>query len=137
MARLSETAMRTRVVEAPVARLATVGADARPHLVPIVFAVDGDTLVNAVDEKPKASRRLKRLENVAANTAVSVLVDHYDEDWTRLWWVRLDGEARAEPESTDRWLVLLAAKYSAYREQPPEGPFLVMRITRWSGWAAS
>jgi PPOX class probable F420-dependent enzyme len=128
--------MRSRVAASPVARLATVGADGRPHLVPIVFAVDGDTLVSAVDQKPKSTRRLRRLDNVAANPAVSALVDHYEDQWTRLWWVRLDGVGRVEPSVNEHWCALLAEKYRAYAEQPPDGPFLVVAITRWSGWAA-
>ena len=76
-----------------VARLATVGADGRPHVVPICFALDGDTLYSAVDEKPKSTRRLQRLANIGANPQVEVVIDHWDEDWTRLWWVRLSGRA--------------------------------------------
>ena len=72
---------------APVARLATVGPDGCPHLVPVVFAVDGDVVYTAVDGKPKVSLRLRRLANIAARPQVSLLVDHYDDDWSRLWWV--------------------------------------------------
>jgi PPOX class probable F420-dependent enzyme len=129
--------MRSRAAAARVGRLATVGADARPHLVPMTFALDGDRLCTAVDDKPKSSRRLRRLENVAANAAVTVLIDHYDDDWSRLWWVRLDGDAHAEPEATDRWLALLAEKYAVYRASPPDGPFLVVEISRWTGWTAT
>ena len=129
--------MRERVAAAPVARLATVGEGARPHLVPIAFALDGDRLCTGVDDKPKSGRPLRRLVNVAANSAVCVLVDHYEDDWSRLWWVRLDGRAHAEPEVSDRWLSLLAAKYPAYASVPPRGPFLVVEITRWTGWTAT
>ena len=86
--------IRERVERARVARLATVGADSRPHLVPICFVVEGSVLYSAVDRKPKRSANLKRIENVRANPEVTVLVDHYDDDWTQLWWVRLDGRAR-------------------------------------------
>src|ERR671935_2729089 len=85
--------MRNRVAAARVARLATVDARGRPHLVPFCFVLDGEELLSAVDAKPKATQRLRRLENVRANPAVSVLVDHYEEDWSRLWWVRVDGRA--------------------------------------------
>src|SRR5204862_1297005 len=83
-----------KLAAARVARLATTDPDGRPHLVPIVFALDGDTLYTAVDRKPKRSARLRRVENARARPDVTVLVDHYDEDWERLWWIRLRGRAR-------------------------------------------
>src|SRR5687768_15374206 len=109
--------MRERVGEARVARLATLTADGRPHLVPICFALEGDTLYSVVDEKPKRSKRLQRLENVRRRPEVTVLVDHYEEDWSRLWWVRLDGTARVldEGEEREHALVLLRTKYEQYR----------------------
>ena len=84
---------RRRVAERAVARLATTRADGRPHIVPVCFALDGDTLVSVVDGKPKRSADLLRLANMRARPAVSLLVDHYDDDWAQLWWVRLDGVA--------------------------------------------
>ena len=84
----------SRWPEARVARLATVDEQGRPHVVPICFAVDGDLLYTAVDAKPKRTRELRRLRNVEANPAVEVVIDHWDEDWSRLWWVRLSGQAR-------------------------------------------
>jgi PPOX class probable F420-dependent enzyme len=131
--------MRERVGQAPVGRLATLDAEARPHLVPICFALEGDTLYSAVDEKPKRSRRLKRLENIGRHPQVSVLVDHYEEDWTRLWWVRLDGTARVLEDGPERdhALALLQAKYEQYRAQPPVGPVITVRIERWYGWSAA
>ena len=131
--------MRKRVADARVARLATVGADGRPHLVPLCFALEGEVLYSAVDEKPKRSKRLKRLENIRANPAVTVLVDHYDENWTRLWWVRMDGTARVldEGPERDRGLALLQAKYEQYRTRPPTGPVIAVRIERWRGWSSA
>ena len=85
--------MRRRLREACVARLATVRADGRPHLVPICFALDGDIAYSVVDAKPKTSLALRRLENVRQTPAVSLLIDHYTEDWSALWWIRLDGTA--------------------------------------------
>src|SRR5205085_1452271 len=104
------------VERARVARLATVGADKRPHLVPICFVLAGSVLYSAVDRKPKRSATLKRIENVRANPEVTVLVDHYDDDWTQLWWVRLDGRARVLTEGAEREhaLELLAWKYPQY-----------------------
>ena len=123
------------VEDARVARLATVGPDGRPHVVPICFALDGDTLYTAVDEKPKATRKLRRLANIEANPRVEVVVDHWDEDWSRLWWVRLAGTARIVDHDA-RALELLQAKYPQYREQPPAGPFVVVAITARSEWHA-
>ena len=119
------------------ARLATADADGRPHLVPIVFAVDGDTIYNAVDHKPKRTTALKRLANVRANPRVSVLVDHYDDDWTRLWWVRADGVARILEPGHPEALALLRQRYAQYRDAPPEGPVVAIDVTRWSAWTAS
>jgi PPOX class probable F420-dependent enzyme len=123
---------------ARVARLATVGADARPHLVPIVFAVDGDVVYSAVDAKPKRTTALKRLENVAHNPRVALLTDHYDDaDWGALWWVRADGVARVvDDEEARRAIALLAERYGQYRDAPPRGPVLAIAVERWSGWRA-
>ena len=131
--------MRSRLEEARVARLATADAKGRPHVVPITFAVDADTLYFAVDAKPKRSTDLKRLRNIAANPAVSVLVDHYEDDWERLWWVRVDGAARgvADPAQADSALALLAAKYEQYRGTPPPGPVVRIDIGRMSGWSSA
>jgi PPOX class probable F420-dependent enzyme len=131
---------RARFAAARVTRLATAGADRRPHVVPVVFAVDGDTVYTAVDDvKPKATMRLRRLANIAANPAVALLADHYEDDWTALWWARADGTARlldpGEGEAA-RARALLAARYSQYREAPPPGVMIAVDVGRWSGWAA-
>ena len=132
---------RSRLAAARVARLATVDADGRPHLVPIVFALDGDTLYSAVDAKPKRTTALRRLANVAATGKVSVLADHYyDTDWTALWWVRADGTGRvldpAHPEARHA-VALLTAKYPQHRAAPPPGPVLAVDITHLTAWSAS
>src|SRR3989442_12292867 len=139
---MDATAMRRRIADAKVARLATVGAGGKPHVVPIAFAVDGDTIYFAVDAKPKRTTDLKRLRNIAANPSVSVLVDHYEDDWTRLWWVRVDGTARllADGAEAVRATDLLAARYPQYRRARPGGPVVAIsidRISRWSSEAAS
>src|SRR5919198_6094826 len=122
---------RERFIRAQVARLATASADARPHLIPIVFAVARDVLYTAVDAKPKTTTSLRRLANIAANPAVAVLVDHYDDDWTRLWWARADGTARViDGADADAALRLLAARYPAYETQPPPGPVIAIEVTR-------
>jgi PPOX class probable F420-dependent enzyme len=125
-----------RLVTARVARLATTDPDGRPHLVPIVFAVEGDTLYSAVDRKPKRSRVLRRIENARARPDVTVLVDHYDEDWSLLWWVRLRGRARVldEGDERERALALLAAKYVQYVAEPPDGPVLAVDVTETRAW---
>ncbi|RZQ66000.1 TIGR03668 family PPOX class F420-dependent oxidoreductase [Amycolatopsis suaedae] len=130
--RLGTAEARSRFAAARVARLATAAADGTPHLVPVTFAVDGDTVVFAVDHKPKSTANLRRLANIEANPAVSFLVDHYDEDWTRLWWVRADGTAAVEPAGP---MDALVAKYPQYADRPPEGPVVVTAVSRWSGWA--
>lgn len=113
-------------------RLATTGADGAPHLVPVTFALDGDRVVIAVDHKPKRTRELRRLRNVRENPRVALLADHYDDDWTRLWWVRADGLARVETEWPARGL---RDRYEQYRRVPPGGPYLVVEVERWTGWA--
>jgi PPOX class probable F420-dependent enzyme len=130
--------MRSRVDRARVARLGTVDAEGRPHLVPICFALDGDLLYSAVDEKPKRTKRLKRLENIRLHPAVTVLIDHYEEDWSSLWWVRLRGEARVLDDDAEsrRALLLLAEKYTQYRREPPSGPVIKLEIREWLGWSA-
>ena len=125
----------SRFATARVARLATVAVDGTPHVVPIVFAVDGDTIYSAVDGKPKRSRQLRRLANIAAQPRVSVLVDQYDEDWSRLWWVRADGAATVH-DSSPAARELLAAKYPQYSGVPLDGPFLHIAVARWSDWSA-
>ncbi len=131
--------MRERVAEARVARLATVRPDGHPHLVPITFALDGDTMVTAIDHKPKSTSSLQRLRNIRANPAASVLVDHYDDDWTRLWWVLVRGHARVleAGEEAERALALLVAKYEQYGQAAPGPPVLAIDIDEWRGWAAS
>ena len=131
---------RRRFGGARVARLATADAAGRPHLVPITFALAGETIYSAVDGKPKRTRALARLANVAANPRVAVLVDHYEDDWERLWWVRADGGARvldvAEAEARAA-LDALAARYERYRAQAPPGPVLAIDVERWTGWSAT
>jgi PPOX class probable F420-dependent enzyme len=122
--------------EARVARLATVGTDGRPHVVPICFALDGDTLYTAVDAKPKSTRALRRLANIEADPRVEIVIDHYDEDWSKLWWVRLSGRACVVDHDA-RGLGLLRAKYPQYRDDPPAGPFVVVAIQARTAWQAA
>ncbi len=127
-----------RFAEARVARLATMTADGHPHLVPVVFAVDGPTVVIAIDHKPKARRDVRRLANIAANPAVALLVDHYADDWSTLWWVRADGTARVvdDPAAMAAPIDALVAKYPQYAAIRPAGPVISVHVHQWRGWAA-
>jgi PPOX class probable F420-dependent enzyme len=133
---VDEAEARARLAGAPVARLATVASDGRPRVVPFCFAVDGDTLHSAVDHKPKTTTRLRRLDDIAAHPDVTVLVDYYNDDWARLWWVTVRGRAEvvAEPEPA---IGLLAAKYAQYRNHPPQGPFIRVALEEWRWWSGA
>lgn len=128
---------RDRFAQSRVARLATVGHDGAPYLVPVVFAVLGETIVTAVDHKPKSTARLRRLDNIVAEPRVSLLADAYDEDWSQLWWVRADGRARVVPDPDDRAVAALVSRYPQYDARPPVGPYVLIDVLRWSGWSAS
>lgn len=129
-------------IGSPVARLATVATGGLPHLVPVVFAVaagdrDGpDIVYTAVDAKPKTTRRLRRLANIDDNPRVSLLVDHYADDWTQLWWVRADGLAtvHTDGDAVDLGRRLLRAKYPQYQSVSLDGPVIEVAVRRWSSW---
>ena len=138
--------IRRLVSEARVARLATTDANARPHLVPICFALvrtmhadNGDVVYSAVDHKPKRHNRLRRLANIEATGQACLLVDEYSDDWSRLWWVRLDGRGRVvtDPAELARAVGALVAKYPQYTDRPPSGPVLAIDVTGWHAWSAS
>jgi PPOX class probable F420-dependent enzyme len=136
---VDEAIMRRKVAEARVGRLATVRADGAPHVVPCCFVLHGDTVLTAVDGKPKSTRALRRLDNVRAEPRATLLVDCYDDDWTALWWVRVDAVARIVDGDTDasvftNAIELLQDKYEQYRREPPAGPVVALEITRWLAW---
>jgi PPOX class probable F420-dependent enzyme len=120
----------------PIARLATITPDGVPHLVPVVFAVHGDLVYTAVDAKPKTTQRLRRLTNIESNPHVSLLVDHYANDWTQLWWVRVDGVAAIHRDGAvlHTGHLLLRAKYPQYQTVPLDGPVIAVTVARWSSW---
>ena len=123
----------------PVARLATTSADGVVRLVPFCFAVVGDRLVSAVDHKPKRTTRLGRLDDIAATGTATVLLDHYEDDWDRLWWVRIRGAAAVHGD--DEPVVTAARqalrdKYEQYRQHPPAGPVYSVRLDDCSWWRA-
>jgi PPOX class probable F420-dependent enzyme len=117
---------------------APVRADGSPHLVPICFALVGEAIYTAVDHKPKSTDDLARLRHIAAEPRVALLADHYDEDWSRLWWVRVDGDASmvSSPQEREQALAALAAAYPQYAARTPEGPVIVVRPRRFRGWRA-
>jgi PPOX class probable F420-dependent enzyme len=121
-----------------VARLATTDPDGRPHLVPIVFVVEGSTLYSAVDRKPKRSRTLRRVENVRVRPDVTILVDHYEDDWDHLWWIRLRGRGRVLDAGAEREraLDLLATKYPQYLLDRPDGAVLAVDVVEIREWSA-
>jgi PPOX class probable F420-dependent enzyme len=131
---------RASFARSPVARLATVTPDDAPHLVPVVFAVDPDTEIvyTAVDAKPKTTQRLRRLANIENNPQASLLVDSYSEDWTKLWWVRVDGVATIHHDGArmQTGYGLLRAKYPQYQSVPLNGPVIAVAVRRWSSWHA-
>ena len=118
--------------------LATVTATQQAHLVPCCFVLDADTLYSAIDAKPKSTFALRRLQNITSNGAASLLVDHYEDDWDSLWWVRADGQAAIldDPVTMAPALTLLAGRYPQYREHPPCGPVISIHVDRWTGWTA-
>jgi len=130
---------RDRIETSAVGRLATGRPDGTPHLVPVTFALAADVLVTAVDAKPKSTTDLQRIRNLRANPAFSLLVDAYADDWTRLWWVRIDGVADVVEDEPARSAAVqpLVAKYAQYRDgNAPTGPVLVLHPQRWTAWSA-
>lgn len=136
---MTEDEARRRVAAARVGRLASVDISGRPHVVPVCFATTADQVVSVVDQKPKRTSQLRRLANVRAHPAVQLVVDHYAEDWSLLWWVRVSGEARVVEHGGQRETAvdLLASKYPQYREQRPMGPVLLIEVTQITSWQAT
>ncbi|MDA4108389.1 TIGR03668 family PPOX class F420-dependent oxidoreductase [Mycolicibacterium holsaticum] len=135
---MAEFEAAARFADAPVAMLGTVGADRAPHLVPVVFGVHNDVVYTAVDAKRKSTQRLRRLANIAANPRVCMLVDHYDDDWSQLWWVRADGLAEVHESGEARAVgyALLRSKYPQYQRIALDGPVVTVAVDRWSSWHA-
>ena len=136
---MDRTEALSRLESARVAHLATVRPDGSPHVVPATFALAGNFAVTMVDHKPKSTTRLQRLANVEANGTASLLVDHFSEDWSELWWVRVDGNAAVHQDGPG-WReasAALAAKYEQYRHRPPTGPAIVIALDRVNYWAST
>jgi len=130
----------------PVARLATLAPGGRPHQVPIVFARVQGLLWSPIDAKPKAPGELARVRHLRANPAASLLLDDYSEDWSRLWWLRVDATARVvEPEDPDAdpaaaaAVAALRAKYPQYARVAvlrEPAVLLELRPVRIASWCA-
>lgn len=134
-----ETAdLRRRFARSPVARLATVRPDGGPHVVPVVFAAVENAVYWAVDAKPKRTLQLQRLANLRREPRCALLVDHYEDDWSRLWWIRADGVAAVvdDPPVTHPGIAALVERHAQYRAQPPVGPLVLVTVERWSGWSS-
>jgi len=128
---------RRRLAAARIGHLATVRADGRPHLVPLVFVVEGDVIYAIADPKPKRGLDLVRHRNIEVNPAVSLLVDAYHEPWEGIWWVRADGLARVVEAGDERETAirLLRAKYADYETwATPFGAATVINVERWTSW---
>jgi PPOX class probable F420-dependent enzyme len=118
-----------------VATLATINPDGSPHIIPIVYAIVGDRLVTAVDQKPKRDPNLARLRNIRADPRVSVLAHHYAEGWHHLWWVRVEGHANVVSEDAEA-VAALKARYSQYSQYEVTGPVISVAIERIRVWMA-
>jgi len=150
---MDQDGARLRLATARVGRLATLTPNGTPHVVPVVFALVDDVLYTAVDAKPKTTMALQRLANIDATGLASVLVDQYAEDWSTLWWVRVDGSAQVladgnneggrrfdrprRPQEVRQAVEALTHKYPQYVSQPPTGPVIAVRLTRWQWWEAT
>ena len=135
---MDESEAKSRFAQASAAGLATVSRDGVPHLVPVVFALHEDVVYTAVDAKRKSTRRLRRLANIEANPQVTLLVDHYEDDWSQLWWVRADGVAQIHErgEEMATGYALLRDKYIQYQRVALDGPVVTVSIRRWAFWLA-
>jgi PPOX class probable F420-dependent enzyme len=102
----------------------------------VVFALQGDRVYSVVDAKPKRTTSLRRLENVRQNPAVALLADHYEEDWSALWWVRAEGSARILEPGDPEARAAVELLRERYPQQRAAGPVLAVDVERWSGWSA-
>ena len=136
--------VQKRLKQARVARFATLSAEGQPHLVPICFVYDGKVFYTAIDRKPKSvsPERLARVQNIRAMPRVALLIDEYDEDWTRLWYVLIRGKAKLLPKSAEeeraRAIRKLRTKYPQYAQGMLADDAPVIRITpeRVTSWGS-
>ncbi len=125
-----------RLRRAKVGRLATVTPDGRPHVVPCCFALAGEVIYSGIDGKPKSGRPLQRVENLRARPSFALIVDHYEEDWSELWWVRVDGLGRIVDNDRERGeaVLRLTEKYPQYGEVQIPGPIIALDIETVVSW---
>lgn len=114
--------------------LATVDRDGYPHAVPVCFAIRGDEVISPIDHKPKSTRMLARVRNIAANAGVTLLVDRWDEDWTTLGWVMVRGDARLQEDGGRE---LLTTRYPQFRNAPEPAALIVIAVRRILWWTWS
>jgi PPOX class probable F420-dependent enzyme len=136
----NDPVLRDRLAQSRVATLSTIRSDGRVDLVPVTFAFDENTLVTAVDHKPKSRMDLKRLDNVRQFPEITLLVEHYDDsDWDALWWVRVRGRAKVYETGAEweRAIDLLVERYPQYQVTRPVGPAIVVEFTELTGWSAA
>jgi PPOX class probable F420-dependent enzyme len=126
------------VETARVARLAYLDGDGHPRVLPVTFAVAGDAIWGAIDEKPKRAAEPARVEYLRRRPEAALLVDEYDDDWSRLLWVQLMGRVDVLPASSaPEAMAALAAKYADYARRPPPGPLLRLTVERALSWRAA
>lgn len=129
------------LANARVGHLATASETGTPHVIPVCFAVDGDLIYSVLDQKPKRTGliKLRRVKNVLANPLATLVVDHYEEDWSRLWYIMVSGRAELLLEGAERAsaIPVLRAKYPQYRNMNiGENPVIKIspeRVIAWGG----
>jgi PPOX class probable F420-dependent enzyme len=140
---LIDPGLRRRIARARVGHLATSDGT-RPSVVPVCFVLLGDTLYQAIDAKPKSvnAGQLRRVKNIQANPKAALLIDHYVEDWRRLWWVLLRGRARlvVDTREQQRVIAALRRKYPQYRTTTPlvaDALVIALDVRRLRHWQAN
>ncbi|MFV1961679.1 MAG: TIGR03668 family PPOX class F420-dependent oxidoreductase [Acidimicrobiia bacterium] len=129
----------SRLGAARVGHLVTTRPNGQPHVVPVVYALVGNSVVTMIDHKPKTTDRLQRLINIENNPVATLMSDHYSEDWTALWWVRVDGEASVHigDQVWEESAAALSAKYGQYAENSPRGPAVVISLDKVTSWEST
>jgi PPOX class probable F420-dependent enzyme len=135
--KLAPSASEGRVGQERRGFLTTVSREGQPHIVPVTFALVQKAVAIGIDEKPKATNKLRRVRNILECPRVALLWDRYDEDWSKLWWVRADGTAsvtESGPLWQDAWAAL-NAKYEQYEGREHQGAVILVTVDKWSGWS--
>ncbi|HZA19887.1 MAG TPA: pyridoxamine 5'-phosphate oxidase family protein [Actinomycetota bacterium] len=114
--------------------LTTLDPDGSGHSVPVVFVVIGDEIVSPIDHKPKSGRKLQRLSNIERDDRVTLLVDHWDEDWTRLAWVMVRAHAAVDAGAPHDLTTALHARYPQYAPDEQPDTWIRMRPAKLTWW---